>query len=1236
MPDNTLNRVLQNGVTSYAFNYSGGWHYGIQQSASLMSSWARASPNQNVVIFYPGTLQAPPTGLSADNVNALCDNATYVMLIDSNNHVSIHTYDVFGVNSGNLVAVGSIAETTPKIYSVVGALQKALTNQNVNLMGSLTIPVRLRTIGINTFSGSNQIRTLTFRSDQTNTNSVVIGSNAFQGCTVLPAINLGASIASIGPSAFLNCTGAASLALPPALQVANHWSFLGCNQIANNVVLPNTLVQIGVQSFANCTSMKCGQLNESLPESVQRIGAGAFFRCIGLTGGLNFNSSNNNGNFVSNVSVIGSAAFMGCSGLTGQLSLPINSNYRNVLPYTFASIDANLFTISGTSITNTNGTIPMLLSGNVDFSLNQVTTVERNAFYRCVRLASVTFSNSITSVTHQAFMHCAGVQGNLAVPASVKMIGNEAFRSCTGITGLNIISTAVSQIATEAWLSLGSGCFQDCTSIANSNTATGLVIPNNVNSIGDSAFSGCINIVNINVGSGLTRANSFGSLVFNGCTRLERVTFAFSYLSRDIAGQSVVKNATTAPFNDSFTGCTALGVTALGDTLPAGTIQIQSGATGWTPGRAAFFNRLIIVINNRNITFYLKEFNDLAKINVVDPSTEPLQQEAIPPTDAQATVHIKASDMRKIFLTSTDSFVNTNDANTSDVGQMFFVRPELLPRILNVANAQVVQGGIESYNAPMYEQLVKDDVMRYYAMSLFNSADWVTLFANDTEMIENMVASSGLMPIVPDGNTDENGRHLSNTGVLHNIMKEMEKVGYVNGTNTNLRSSVNYPSAGIKWLGLPDTVLPEQGNIGKKLFGMISRNDPNRINSMVITGATPSELPFLPGDQFIFIFTLNENSVTLNPSLPPVIVKKRTYLIRMLLTDEFNSGNSTFMEHFNALYNPAPLNRNILPVGGAYAAEYMYSNYNLYMAIKPSVNNQTANSVYSRITQNTYEPIPMPQQLLPFTGWYYNYTQNPQTISLDFTPPDINNTTNPLRYNQLKYLSAYVYFPNNWSSINTLPSRNNFPQWVLTFASGSNIYVIRYKASYLSQGAEVVNFLGQTVPFDFTNTHVQLLLSFDTLTDAMKNTLRGTKGEESGMINTVGGTTVYRQRNVTTEFNNGLRKANSAVGPFTFPPIARGYQCVVMPSTQMTGLIASQITTPDGTVLTPGVDAVNNVITTLNPAEGTSPYRLVSAQLEINMNNEDGFVPNIIVKSVEVVAQNYEAYYLAPLDPNSI
>jgi hypothetical protein len=216
-------------------------------------------------------------------------------------------------------------------------------------------------------------------------------------------------------------------------------------------------------------------------------------------------------------------------------------------------------------------------------------------------------------------------------------------------------------------------------------------------------------------------------------------------------------------------------------------------------------------------------------------------------------------------------------------------------------------------------------------------------------------------------------------------------------------------------------------------------------------------------------------------------------------------------------------------------------------------------------------------------------------------------------YNDLKYLSAYVYFPNNWSSVSSLPNVNSFPHWVLTFYNGADRQTIIFRASFLpTQGAETVNFLGQTVPFDFTNTHVQLLLPFDiSAASDLIALLNGSDGTSTpdgvGTTNTIAGTFIRRQRS-DKNLVRGLRKAaNSTVGPFTYPPIARGYQCIPM---------SIPPTIPAGV------------------AGAASQYHLESVHFEINMSNNDGFVPSIIVKSVEVVAKNYDAYYLAPLDPN--
>ena len=339
-------------------------------------------------------------------------------------------------------------------------------------------------------------------------------------------------------------------------------------------------------------------------------------------------------------------------------------------------------------------------------------------------------------------------------------------------------------------------------------------------------------------------------------------------------------------------------------------------------------------------------------------------------------------------------------------------------------------------------------------------------------------------------------------------------------------------------------------------------------------------------------------------------VKQRTYMIRLALTDDFASGSSLFANHTSALYAPSPINLNVLPVSGAYAADYMYSNYDLHMAIKPSLLNQHEASVYNRITGGTHEPVRTPLNLLPFTGWYYNYQHSTQSIRLNFTPSDISST-NVYRYSDLRYLSAYIYFPTTWPSQTALPNANHFPQWVLTFTGGIEPITISYRAQFLTTGVDTVNFLGETVPFDFTNTHVQLICPFDNNADLLPLLAGKLANGNAGTANSIAGTNIFRQRS-GQETVSGLRSRTSNMGPFTYPPIARGYQGINM----ITTLTQAQI------------DA-------LKPAGATpSVYSLTSITLDINMTSKDGFVPSIIMKSVEVVAKKYESYYLAPLDPN--
>ena len=83
-----------------------------------------------------------------------------------------------------------------------------------------------------------------------------------------------------------------------------------------------------------------------------------------------------------------------------------------------------------------------------------VTSIGEKAFYRCIRLTSVTVPNSVISIGSHSFAECSTALKSVTIGNSVNSIGRWAFYDCKGITSITI--------------------------------------PNSVTSINNSAFYGCI------------------------------------------------------------------------------------------------------------------------------------------------------------------------------------------------------------------------------------------------------------------------------------------------------------------------------------------------------------------------------------------------------------------------------------------------------------------------------------------------------------------------------------------------------------------------------------------------------------------------------------------------------------------------------------------------------------------------------------------------------------------------
>ena len=150
-------------------------------------------------------------------------------------------------------------------------------------------------------------------------------------------VTFGDKITSI--SRLSNCKGLSSISIPNSVKTIENGTFQNTSLI--NIVLPNSVTEIGSSAFSNCISLKTVTLSDSLstiswsmfdgceslttisiPESVIEIGGWAFNNC----------SSLNNPVIPPKVSNIGIRAFYGCSSIS---SVNIPSSVKTIGGWAF-------------------------------------------------------------------------------------------------------------------------------------------------------------------------------------------------------------------------------------------------------------------------------------------------------------------------------------------------------------------------------------------------------------------------------------------------------------------------------------------------------------------------------------------------------------------------------------------------------------------------------------------------------------------------------------------------------------------------------------------------------------------------------------------------------------------------------------------------------------------------------------------------------------------------------------
>ena len=338
---------------------------------------------------------------------------------------------------------------------------------------SVTIPDSVTNIGSGAFQDCGNLTNVTI-----GTNVVSIEATAFYSCTSLTNITIPNSVTSIGGSAFQNCTDltaitvdtlnpiyssvdgvlfgqnqtlliqfpggkAGNYTVPDSVTSIGTGAFQFCNNVTN-VTIGNGVTNIGFAAFAGCYSLA----SVTIPESVVSIGDDAFVQC-----------SLTSVTIPKSVTNIGISVFTGCGNLAAIAVDAFNSFFSSAAGVLYNKNQTTLIEYPGGK------------AGNYTVS-NSVTSISDEAFANCTRLTGVTIPNSVTNMGQDVFFRCVNLT-NVMIGNNVTNIGINAFAFCTSLTSITIPKSVIG---------IGDLAFHSCTKL------TGIYFQGNAPSVPNAGF----------------------------------------------------------------------------------------------------------------------------------------------------------------------------------------------------------------------------------------------------------------------------------------------------------------------------------------------------------------------------------------------------------------------------------------------------------------------------------------------------------------------------------------------------------------------------------------------------------------------------------------------------------------------------------------------------------------------------------------------------------------------------
>jgi hypothetical protein len=230
------------------------------------------------------------------------------------------------------------------------------------------------------------------------TDDDVIGNYMFSSMDNVKTVILPKTTIKIGTNAFDGCTVLGDVTIPDGVTSIEDYAFQGCGGITK-VELPSKLTNLGLGVYSTCPNLKTAVL----PKSITNVNGFVFYQCDNLVS-VELGDS---------VDSIGMYTFAYCGKLK-NISIPTKVKYIGEAAFS-----------SCKSIKSLNMPSPL-------------TEISSALFCYCDSLQGVTIPDGVTTIGGSAFAGCPAIT-TINVPSSVQSIGDYAFYGCTALTSIMAI-----------------------------------------------------------------------------------------------------------------------------------------------------------------------------------------------------------------------------------------------------------------------------------------------------------------------------------------------------------------------------------------------------------------------------------------------------------------------------------------------------------------------------------------------------------------------------------------------------------------------------------------------------------------------------------------------------------------------------------------------------------------------------------------------------------------------------